>query len=351
MPAKRPTFEPTFKIGSRQVGSGAPCIIVAEIGPNHDGDPEQAKRLVRAAADAGCDAVKFQYRIADAEIFDRTTKSYYFDEPRYNFIKRVQEFPHKTHAALRREAKKHGLLYICSAMSEEGIDRLAELDPDALKIPSGEVGNPWLLERAGATGVPIVASSGMSPQAEIDAMMKKLGEHCRRVVLLHCLSEYPTRLEDMHLRVLPMLAARYRCPVGLSDHSRQLRTVAASVALGASMIEVHFTFDRDAIGPDHKVSLLPEEMAYLVCNVRELEQALGRPEKILGRHAKTMRESFTNCIVARRDIAKGEKLDRSTLALKKPGTGLPPPALAKIIGKRAARSITANTPLTWSDVR
>src|SRR5579883_1630877 len=184
-------FEETFAIGSRSVGGGAPCIVVAEIGPNHDGDPDKAHRLIEAAAECGCDAVKFQYRIADAEIFDRTTKSYYFDEPRYDFIKRVQELPHKTHAALRRDAKKRGLLYICSAMSEQGIERIADLDADALKIPSGEVGNPWLLERAGKTGLPVVASSGMSPQAEIDAMMRTLGEHCRRVVLLHCLSEYP----------------------------------------------------------------------------------------------------------------------------------------------------------------
>jgi sialic acid synthase SpsE len=348
---KKQAFESTFKMGGRKVGDGSACIVVAEIGPNHNGDPEAARELVRAAARAGCDAVKFQYRIADAEIFDRETKSYYFDEPRYNFIKRVQELPHKTHAALRKEAKKLGMLYLCSAMSEEGIDRVAELDPDALKIPSGEVGNPWLLERAGKTNVPVVASSGMSPLAEIDAMMKTLGEHCRRVVLLHCLSEYPTAVEDMNLRMLPMLAARFGCPVGLSDHSRRFAEVAASVALGGSMIEVHFTFDRNAIGPDHHVSLLPEEMADLVSRVRDLEKALGRPEKILGKHAKNMRESFTNCIVARRDIAKGEKLDRSTLALKKPGTGLPPPALAKILGKRAAKPIAANTPLTWSDVR
>jgi sialic acid synthase SpsE len=344
-------FQQAFKIGPRRVAFGEPCIVVAEIGPNHNGDAEVARRLVRAAAEAGCDAVKFQYRIAEAEIFDRTTKSYYYDEPRYDFIRRVQELPHKVHASLRREAKKHRMLYLCSAMSEEGIDRIADLHPDGLKIPSGEVGNPWLLERAGKTGLPIVASSGMSPQAEIDAMMKTLGQHSDQVVLLHCLSEYPTPLEDMNLRVLPMLAERYGCPVGLSDHSRRFAEVAASVALGASMIEVHFTFDRDAVGPDHHVSLLPSEMADLVRRVRDLETALGRPEKILGRHVKNMRESFTNCIVARRDIAKGETLDRTTLALKKPGTGLPPPALVKLLGKRATRAIPANTPLTWSHVR
>jgi sialic acid synthase SpsE len=348
---KRVQFETTFQIGRRTVGGGAPCLVVAEIGPNHNGDPEVARQLIRAAAAAGCDAVKFQYRIADAEIFDRTTVAYFVGEPRYSFVKRVQELPHKTHLMLRREVKKHGMLYICSAMSEEGIDRIAQLDPDALKVPSGEVGNPWLLERAGKTGLPIVASSGMSPLAEIDAMMRALGEHSRRVVLLHCLSEYPTQLEDMNLRMLPMLAARFRCPVGLSDHSRRLDEVAGSVALGGSMIECHFTFDRNAPGPDHPVSLLPDEMATLVARVRDLEKALGQPEKILGRHAANMRESFTNSVVARRDIKAGESLVRSKLALKKPGTGLPASALPRILGKRAARPIAANTALTWNDIR
>jgi N,N'-diacetyllegionaminate synthase len=347
---KRSAFKTAFPIGGRTVGAGAPCIVVAEIGPNHDGDSDKAHRLIEAAAACGCDAVKFQYRIADAEIFDRTTMSYYFNEPRYDFIKRVQELPHKTHAALRRDTKKRGMLYLCSAMSEQGIDRIADLDADALKIPSGEVGNPWLLERAGKTGLPIVASSGMSPQTEIDAMMRSLGEHSHRVVLLHCLSEYPTRLEDMNLRVIPLFAERFKCPVGLSDHSRRLDEVAASVALGGSMIEVHFTFDRKAKGPDHHISLLPREMTALVHRVRDLEQALGKPEKILGQHVNGMRQSFTNCIVARRDIAKGEVLDRAVLALKKPGTGLPPTALPKLLGKRAARKIPANAPLTWTDV-
>jgi N,N'-diacetyllegionaminate synthase len=348
---KRPSFAPTFKLGPRTVGGGAPCVVVAEIGPNHNGDPEVARRLIRAAAEAGCDAVKFQYRLADAEIFDRTTMAYFVGEPRYDFVKRVQELPHKVHASLRREVKKHRMLYLCSAMSVEGIERIAELDPDGLKIPSGEVGNPWLLECAGKTGLPVVASSGMSPLAEIDAMMRKLDKHCKHVALLHCVSEYPTPLEDMNLRLLPFLAARFRCPVGLSDHSRRLDEVAASVALGGSLIEVHFTFDRNAPGPDHPVSLLPTEMTALVQRVRNLEKALGRAEKILGAHADNMRASFTNSIVARRDIKAGEAIDRTKLALKKPGTGLPPSALPQIIGKRAKVAIVANTPLKWSDVR
>ncbi len=343
-------FMTEFEIGGRKLGGGAPCILVAEIGPNHNGDPERAMALVEAAAEAGCDAVKFQYRIAEAELFDRTTKSYYYDEPRFDFIKRVQEFPHETHATLREASAKLGLLYLASAMCEEAVGRIAALDADAIKIPSGEVGNPWLLEAAGASGKAIVASSGMSPAEEIDRMMATLNEHSRQVILLHCLSEYPTAREDMHLRLIPVLRERYGCPVGLSDHSRKLSEVAASVALGAAMIEVHFTFDRDDVGPDHKVSLLPEEMASLVASVRALENALGRPEKVLGNHAAKMRESFTNSIVARRDLKAGETLDRASLALKKPGSGLDPSRLPQVLGRCAARDIAADTPITLEDL-
>lgn len=343
-------FETDFAIGDRRVGGGAPCITVAEIGPNHNGDPARALALVEAAAEAGCDAVKFQYRMAEAELFDRTTKSYYYDEPRYTFIKRVQEFSRETHAELREAAAKRGLLYLASAMCEEAVGQIAALEADAIKIPSGEVGNPWLLEAAGDSGKPIVASSGMSPQAEIDAMMETLNQHTRQVVLLHCLSEYPTALEDMHLRMIPALRQRYGCPVGLSDHSRRLDQVAATPALGAAMIEVHFTFDRDDVGPDHHVSLLPEEMAELVAAVRLLEAALGQPEKALGNHADAMRQTFTNSIVTRHDVKAGEALDRGNLALKKPGTGLDPSRLTAVLGRRAARDLPANTPISLEDL-
>ena len=245
----------TFSIGGRPVGAQAPCLVVAEIGPNHNGDPDRAFMLVEEAAKAGCDAVKFQYRIADAELFDRTTRSYYYDEPRYEFIKRVQEFPHETHRALRDAAVDLGMLYFSSAMCEEAVDRIADLGADALKIPSGEVGNPWLLERLGAAGLPVVASSGMSPLDEIDRMMAAIAEQVDEVILLHCVSEYPTAKADMNLRLIPSLAERYGCPTGLSDHSRLIPEVTASVALGAVMIESHFTDDRDLVGPDHHVSV------------------------------------------------------------------------------------------------
>lgn len=344
------SFKQTFKIGNRPVGGGAACLVIGEIGPNHDGDRDKALALIDACAKAGCDGVKFQYHLADAEIFDRATKSYYYDETRYNFIKRVQEFPHAFHRTLRDHAAAKGLLYLCSVFSEDAVAKVADLDPDAFKVPSGEVSNPWVLERVAACGKPLVVSSGMSPAAEIDGMMNTLAVVTDEVVLLHCLSEYPTPRKDMHLRMIPALHARYGCPVGLSDHSRNIPEVAASVALGAAMIEVHVTFDRAAQGPDHHVSLLLDELGALVSRVRELEEALGQPEKILGAHAQAMRASFTNSIVTRRAVRAGERLSRENLTLMKPGTGLSPAELPKVLGRTAARDIEPMTAIRFEDL-
>ena len=347
------SFRTRFEMAGRPVGDGAGCMVVAEIGPNHNGDIAEAFALVDAAADAGSDAVKFQYRIVEAELFDRETRSYYYDESRYDFVQRVQVFPHETHRDLRRHAAARGMAYICSAMCEEAVERIADLQPDGIKIPSGEVNNPWLLDRAATSGYPVIASSGMSAGPEIDAMMDILGGAgaggADDVILLHCMSEYPTRLEDMHLHMVTGLRRRYGCLSGLSDHSRR-REVATSVALGAAMIEVHFTRDRDASGPDHHVSLLPAEMVDLVGAVRDLEAALGGEEKILGEHAENMRGTFTNSIVTRRDVAVGEVLGRDNLALKKPGTGLGPDRLADVLGRAAARDLPMDTPVSLEDL-
>jgi len=344
------SFKNSFKIGNRPVGNSAACLLIGEIGPNHDGDPDKAMKLIDACRAAGADGVKFQYHLAEAEIFDRSTKSYYYNETRYNFIKRVQEFPPETHRRLRDHAGDSGLLYLCSVFSEDAVDNVAALDPDAFKVPSGEVSNPWLLERVVNCRKPIVVSSGMSPAAEIDGMMNTLVSATDEVVLLHCLSEYPTPRKDMHLRMIPALHARYGCPVGLSDHSRNIAEVAASVVLGGAMIEVHVTFDREASGPDHHVSLLPDEFAALVARVRELEEALGEPEKILGAHAQVMRMSFTNSIVARRTIRAGETLNRGNLTLMKPGSGLSSADLPNVLGRVAGCDIPAMSAIRLEDL-
>jgi N,N'-diacetyllegionaminate synthase len=332
----------SVRIGDYPIGQNNQTIVVAEIGPNHDGSVDKAMKLIDAAAESGCQGVKFQYHLADAEIHDKDARSYYYDESRYEFIKRVQEFPHEIHRKIRIYCKKKGLLYICSVFSENALDRVADLQPDAYKIPSGETNNPWVLEELSKCDTPVIASSGMSSMSEIDAMMEILTKFGKIPILLHCVSEYPTTLQDMNLRMIRVLRERFGCPVGLSDHSRQFAAICSSVALGAALIELHFTFDRSASGPDHKISVLPSEMSNLVQTVRDIEAALGSEVKKLGSHVDSMRTSFTNSIVARKNISKGEILTKENLTLKKPALGLPPSKLNLVLGKTSLKDISAN---------
>ena len=343
-------FKEIVDIGWRRAGGTEPCLVVAEVGPNHNGDPDQALALVDAAAQAGCDAVKFQYHIAEAEIFDRTTKSYYYDETRYDFIKRVQEFPHEVHGRIRDRAKEHRMLYLCSVFSEAAVERVAALDPDAFKLPSGEIGNPWLLEQVARTGKPIVASSGMSDAGEIDAMMGG----ARRDHRPGRAAPLPVRVSDRARRHAfaddPGASRAVRMPGralrSQPQHRRDRGDRRARLChdRGALHVRPH------ARGPDHHVSLLPGEMASLVSAVRNLERALGQPQKVLGAHAGIMRASFTNSIVTRRAIRSGETLSRENLTLMKPATGLPASELPQILGRRASADLAAHVALRREDV-
>ena len=325
------------------------CIIVAEIGPNHNGNFKEACSLVKLAKISNCDAVKFQYRIADEEIFDKSSKSYYFNESRYNFIKKIQEFTFSEHKKLRKLVKDLGLYYICSVFSNKALAYLIKLSPDAIKIPSGEIDNIFLLEKIAKTNFPVVMSSGMSYIDEITKAIKIVKKKSR-LVLLHCTSEYPTNLEDMNLKFINFLKSKYNCFVGISDHSRNIFEIASTVALGVKMIEVHFTKNRKFKGPDHKISLTLIELKKLVKLVRNLEIALGESKKKLGKHASEMRNIFCNSIVVKKKINKGEIITKNNLCLKKPGTGLNSKFLNKIIGRKAKRTLFKNYSILWSDI-
>ena len=209
----------TIRSGNFGFGEGYPCQVVAEIGPNHNGNQERAALLISNAAKFGCDGVKLQYRNAEAELFDRETKSYYFNKSRYAFIQEVQEFPDTIHKELRQLASDLGLFYVLSVMSADLVDNVIDIGPDLIKVPSGEVNNPWLLEKVAVSGLPVITSSGMSSLAEIDTMIDLLSGLTSDVILLHCTSEYPTKLKEMNLRTMQLLSERYQCAIGLSDHS------------------------------------------------------------------------------------------------------------------------------------
>ena len=310
------------------------CQVIAEIGPNHNGSFKRAIDLIDNAKKAGCHGVKFQYRIADEELFDKSTKSYYYNESRYNFIKRVQEFSFDEHLRLRRYVKEKNMFYVCSVFSEASIKLVTKLKPDAIKIPSGEVNNLLLLSKLKNFKEPIIISSGMSTELEINNSFSLLKSFSSKLIILHCLSEYPTKTEDMNLSYIKKLQDKHKTYVGLSDHSRNIQAIASSVFLGVKLIEVHFTNNRKLKGPDHHVSLLPHEMRRLVNSVSDLEKSYGVPKKILGKHSLSMKQTFTNSLVAANFMTKGTKITVNHLKSMKPLKGIPANKYKKILGKK-----------------
>jgi N,N'-diacetyllegionaminate synthase len=320
--------------------------LVAEIGPNHNGSLKQAFILMDEAANAGCNAVKFQYRDAKYELFDKETRSYYFDQPRYEFIRQIQEFSVKEHQQIRKHAEFLGLRYIASAMCREVVERIVDLNPYALKIPSGEFDNFLLHEECAKFGEKVILSTGMTTSEQIDGVVDFFERD--KLTILHCMSEYPTDIRDMNLLWIREIIQRYGCAAGLSDHSRRFHQVALTPALGGNMIEFHFTLDRDAIGPDHHISLLPHEVRELVELLKLNISALGDGRKRLGEHATEMRETFGNSICAIRALKAGDIIKIEDLCLMKPRTGIAPHDLSKLLGATVISPIETRQPITWN---
>ncbi len=343
---------PEIAIGARRVGPDQPCFLIAEAGVNHNGDLELARRLVDAAADAGANAVKFQTFSADrlataaAPQADYQRRNTGIEESQYSMLKRL-ELSEEAHRELLRHCQRRGILFLSSPFDEESADFLETLGLPAFKIPSGEITNTPFLAHIARKGKPIILSTGMSTLDEVRVAVETI----RRagdppLALLHCVSNYPAAPEDINLRAMATLHEAFCVPVGYSDHTDGVEIALAAVALGACIIEKHFTLDRNLPGPDHKASLEPAELTSLAAAIRRVEAALGdgvkRPAKCEADAARVARKS----LVAARDLSAGSVLRREDLAIRRPGTGLPPSALARVVGMLAKEDIAAGTILT-----
>jgi N,N'-diacetyllegionaminate synthase len=330
-----------MQLGDRLISQGSPAFIVAEIGNNHDGSVHQAERLIDAAAEAGADAAKFQTHIAEAEMHPSTPTPPHFGEPRWEFTKRM-ELSLDDHLHLKSYAEEKGLIFFSSPFSVEAVELLEQVDVPLYKIASGEVTNPPLIEAIAATGKPTLLSTGMSGFEEISGAMTILCEAGTDVVILQCTSNYPCPPEKVNLRAIPALADRFGVPVGLSDHTPDIHTSVAAVALGAVAIEKHFTLSKRLYGPDHHASLTPDELARLVSAVREVEAALGSAEKARDPGLDPARATFEKSVVTTAAIPKGATIARTMLTTKRPGSGIPATRLQTLVGREAARAIPAN---------
>ncbi|MBI4617129.1 MAG: N-acetylneuraminate synthase family protein [Planctomycetes bacterium] len=342
---------PEVRIGSHPVGPGHSVLVIAEAGVNHDGDTGQADRLVEAAQIAGADAVKFQIFRADSLVVRGAPKAGYQarddSADQYEMLRRL-ELPPEEFRELARSAEERGLLFLASVFDKESLEVLVRFGAKAVKLGSGELTNHPLVGAAARTGLPLLLSTGASDLAEVRAAVRTFRDGGgRELVLLHCLSAYPAPVEDANLLAIGTLAAEFGIPVGYSDHTRGPACAAAAVALGACVIEKHLTLDRDLPGPDHAASSEPEEFYEMVRAVRTVECALGDGVKRPRPCEEDVRRVARRSVVARRRLTTGEPVEQDALAILRPGTGIPPADLPRVIGKRPRRDVEAGTALSW----
>lgn len=342
------------KIANRLIGEGEPCFIVAEAGVNHNGDINLAKKLIDVAKEAGADAVKFQTFKAEEVVSKYAQKAEYQKETtdamesQFEMIKKL-ELSQSDFAELFDRAQKKGIIFLSSPFDKRSVDLLDELGIPAFKVASGEITNFPLLKHIARKGKPIILSTGMSTLGEIEEALKDIREGgAEEILLLHCVSSYPAKAEDMNLRAVVSLRDNFRLPVGLSDHTIGITVAIAAVALGAVALEKHFTLDKNLPGPDHKASLMPEELNQMIMVVRQVEKAMGNGIKSPTEEEEKIKRVVRRSIVARVEISKGTLITEEMLDIKRPGTGVEPKYMNKVIGAVARCRIEQDEPLTMN---
>lgn len=342
-----------LQIGNKRIGDGEPCFIIAEAGVNHNGDIGRAKKMVRAAADAGADAVKFQTFSAERIASKGAGKARYqkettdASESQYDMLKKLELAPADFHA-LSSCAEKNGIIFLSSPFDCGSVDLLEEVGVGAYKVPSGEITNAPLLSRIARTGKPVILSSGMADLTEIgDAVSVLRTGGAGGIVLLHCVTSYPAPIESLNLKVMNTLRIRFRIPVGFSDHTQGILAPVIARALGACVIEKHFTLKRTLPGPDHAASLEPGELARMVREVRTVDLALGDGRKRIHPVEREIRKVARKSLVAGSDIPKGSEITMEMIEVKRPGTGIAPADLSQVIGRKTRQRIRKDTVLRW----
>lgn len=338
----------------REVGPNRPCVIVAEIGQNHNGRCELAEQLIDAAAWAGADAVKVVKRDLGCELSRagrvRPYPSQHSFGRTYGEHRAALELFRADHARLRDRARHHGLLYIATVCDEPSAELMDTLDVDAFKIASRDASNDPLLENVARRGRPVLLSTGMSPLAEIDQAMDLLRQYTMQIGVLQCTSLYPAPTHQVHLRSLHTLRRRYARPVGFSDHTRGILLAPVAVAMGAMLIEKHFTLDRTMKGTDHNLSVEPEELRQMIENIRQVERALGSPDKPVAPGIEEVRQRLGRSLTTRWPIPSGTPLSEDMLMLKSPGDGIAWSQRWRVLGRRLKRDVSADEQLSVEDV-
>jgi sialic acid synthase SpsE len=339
----------TIKINNRLIGEDYPCYFIAEAGVNHNGSVEIAKKLIKTAADAGADAVKFQKRsVKDILIAEALAKPYGGINSlgsTYGEHREKLELSADAYRELLQYAQELGITFLASVWDKPSADFIDSLGVPAFKIPSADLTNLPLLEHVAKKGKPIILSTGMSTLEEIHEAVDEINKYNEQLILLHCVSVYPCEPEEVNLRVMETLKREFGVLVGYSGHEKTgFAVTEAAVALGAVIVERHFTLDRTMPGPDHAASLDAFGLERLIVHIRsDVEPALGTPEKKITEGEWGVRARLAKSIVSACNIKKGKVIAPEMLTVKGPGTGLKPKYLSSLYGKVAQCDIKADT--------
>lgn len=333
---------------------GRPCIVIAEVGVNHNGNVEMAKKMVDSAVDAGADIVKFQSFKSEKEISRFAPKAPYQKKSTPSLENQLDmckalELSENDLVLLKNYCIKKNIGFLCTAFESDSVDIIIDtLGLGTIKIPSGEITNIPLLEYIGERAEGVILSTGGSNMGEVSFAINAIEKGgCNDIVLLHCVTNYPAPYTDVNLKAIDSMRNAFFLPVGLSDHTIGISIPIAAATLGACAIEKHFTLDRNLPGPDHQASIEPDELANIVEAVRIVHSSLGDGKK------RAMPSELPNLplvrksLVATRIIHPGEILTRDMVAVKRPETGISPGDLVKILGMRILKEITEDEPITW----
>ena len=344
----------SFKIGERLIGADAPPFIIAEMSGNHNQSLDMALKIVEAAARAGAHALKLQTYTADTMTLDIEHGEFFIDDPNslwkgHSLHKLYQQAytPWEWHKPIFERARALGMIPFSTPFDASAVDFLEGLDVPCYKIASFENTDLPLIRKVASTGKPMIISTGMATVAEIDEAVRAAREGgCKDLVLLKCTSTYPAAPSDTNLLTIPHLRGMFGCEVGLSDHTFGIGASVASVALGASVIEKHFTLARADGGVDSTFSMEPDEMASLVIETERAWMALGEVHYGLTEKEKESR-TFRRSLYVAEDLAEGDILTEQNLRIIRPGLGLPPKYFSTLIGKRVGRAVRKGTPMSW----
>lgn len=315
-----------------KINTDGHVYIVAEAGINHNGDIELAKQMIKKAAECGSDAIKFQTLLPDELFSERLNPELYSLIKKWSLTK-------KQHIELKKFANKHKIDFFSTPVGHKSLKLLQTLNIKPIKIASGELMNIDLIKSIAKSKTPMIISTGMSTIQEIITISKIIKKEKCPFILLHCVSSYPTPINETNLSTITFLQKKIKVPVGYSDHTLGIESCLVAVSLGACVIEKHFTLDKNMEGPDQKLSANPDEFRELVSKIRIVEQMIGSPRSDVFSCEKNFRKLMRKSIGTAVDISKGTKIKKSMLTLYRPGTGLQPVQMNKLVGKKIKKTV------------